>query len=495
MMRTCYEGNFSYLDDDLQSLVTELETLRKNKKPGESLAHSIKELLEQRKPRIDSLIKEGRELEVWHDVYKANLKYDRAGKEDDRADEIENRLQELGWSNEDISAPHRAPEFEKMLIQPTALSESIWRRIRPRLEEILSERKELRLAEEAREEREIREKSIIKGLQMIAKLEATRLFDPLHPTCPTPLWVEQSFAYGASHLPGGLSSLPSLLPLMELSIGPLVDGFGKAYGQIREDLRRTQKKARHSLAQLIRDAESGTPSDDAWAFGEADLADDELDAVDAENLELLLRPSSLFCVPCHHKTVGYKLVGYPRVLRYAAHLDHHTTVGRLAKMLPVASAMMVAFDLEAESQITLSYEDLRFSCGSCPEHVGCTYSWARLVEHYIQEQDWFHIQEEQNLARGVPWFNPHQSYRAKRLDGYEQAIEYLTEVEYRYTKDKSAPIWGCTLCPKRSTHGDPRFCAETVFLAQFPMKKEALLSHLLKRSVSQSFSSLWRTAN
>ncbi|KAF8284512.1 hypothetical protein DL93DRAFT_1387227 [Clavulina sp. PMI_390] len=408
-----------------------------------------------------------------------------------RVSRIIERLLELDWDMEDIRLPAsaeqvRAYEFDQMLYQPTPLSESIWKRIRPRLEEILLERKELRLSIEAEREKAVTEGAILRGLQTIAKWEAARLLtDPRTPGSMLPGWVEDVFAYAASHHPDGLSSVPSVAPLLDPSAEPFSGSLldCEAYPQIRSDVARVQKKTRHSLAQLIRDAENDAPFDDTWKFGEVDLSDDELDAMDQENLELLLRPSSLFCVPCHSHPLGYALKGYPRVLVYGGLLDYPTTVAQLSKTLPIAKDMTKALGLKGNTHITLRSESFEFYCGSCPMDEGQVYSWGELVEHYVQEQQWFHHQKEENLAQGIPWRDTHSSYQATRLRSERDVVAYemLSKVSRNY--DDSAMIWNCSLCPTHPSTQDlnPRFIPGSIMLARFPTIKEVFYQHMQYR--------------
>lgn len=108
----------------------------------------LNQFVERRRSQVSSEKQKIVELEAWVNLRKKEASNRRQDMAVARAESIQEKLGELGWMSIDTEnslSAIKAKEYNSILCQPTLLNGSVWKRIRPRLENILAMRKAERL--------------------------------------------------------------------------------------------------------------------------------------------------------------------------------------------------------------------------------------------------------------------------------------------------------------------------------------------------------------
>lgn len=160
---------------------------------------------------------------------------------------------------------------------------------------------------------------------------------------------------------------------------------------LRQNLHELEMRCRESLVQLIRWSglsidlwDSGTAYSE-WKFGSTDLTLEQLEARDAENLELLLDPSSVFLVQrasnfCKSCKLDPCAFTYPEVLEHGSYISASKVVSGLRKLRPVAMELSTQLDLGKESIYMLSKQSGKtFRCEGCPFPLQHGHLWKDIV--------------------------------------------------------------------------------------------------------------------
>lgn len=199
------------------------------------------------------------------------------------------------------------------------------------------------------------------------------------------LW-RKAFQYSTLSAPGPeLSDFPSLAPLISLDAPrPTEEAFNNVKPRLREEMRVLAMKLRHSLVQLLREVDNeptttGSSGTALWKYGQTKLSNAELEAVDAENLEILLHPSALFPVKTFDDCDGYCFHSYPEVISSAGKWDPTAVIRAMRKMRPVAKDLMDVFHLESTNLWTMRTTRPVFRCDCCPKIVHNFFTWNDMV--------------------------------------------------------------------------------------------------------------------
>lgn len=294
---------------------------------------------------------------------------------------------------------------------------SAWKTIRPRLEKILRQRRERRIEDETEAERRRLEQKAkaerqrleqeARRLEEKAKVERSRRRNIIRECVGkivirkaeirTDLLTTGRAAFSDPELMKDIAVLtaentPSFFehPNLQKFLvpgGPEPDTkrVGEIWDAAQIDVRALEPRFRETLAQLIRRSEGSLPTSlelQRWHYGETGLSQEELEAKDADNLNLLLKPSSIFLVDrdnaCSDCRTSPCALSYPAVLEHIQYIDASLVTNALAMLRPVVMELMAQLESYDEAMCKTT-KGTRFQCQNCSCQFRSWYSWIDLV--------------------------------------------------------------------------------------------------------------------
>lgn len=283
----------------------------------------------------------------------------------------------------------------------------VWKRIRPRLENILTKRKAHRLEEERRQRRLSR----ISGLQIELQSLALRK-TPNSAQATSNHRLEWMCTFPRTEQE--ILQVPSLSAIaQDDNIILISDAFKVQESQIMEDISIFQMQTRRVLVSLLRRVEAvvagvavdrtGTIFPDLWDQPDTDTLRNE----DHANLVSLNKPTALFLInPMSH------CAAYPFTFFGGTPID--AALERMSRVYTIAAPLVKALGFEeATMEHMLGLGDV-FVCECCPAGIPRLYSWTSLVSCPV-DFAW----SEQPMM--------HRSMYLPKLDHYDKEDIYYTE--------------------------------------------------------------------
>ncbi|CUA76256.1 hypothetical protein RSOLAG22IIIB_12162 [Rhizoctonia solani] len=334
--------------------------------------------------------------------------------------EIERRLEELGWTSEDMNFGEFGcdGEWRKLISQPRPLTDQVWRRIKPRL---------IRLVESNRTRRLQRERSVR------SRERQTRLLDLFNGikkqdgfTAQTPVPSPLASVLGSSPITVRFEPpFPEIRYLLDCSIirdlhdtdrtaTEMNEKFEQHREEIQEYITEWKDRIQTHCSKLMHQGpkvmnkiiQSTLTTGDNKSDPFAKLSDD---------LKRLLRADSFFHVgeipnagrPCTYGTVlkssglvGMNSSSWTVTPKWPPSLDR---INWNAEANKIARALLASLKTPNASYLEMTDMAI-YMCGRC--HDVDKKSWEGMVHHYLQEQQSFAAsQENPKLSKSEVTFN------------------------------------------------------------------------------------------